>query len=196
MKSVGQNIKKIRKEKGITQEEMAKILGISRSYLANLEAGRKNVGENTINKMAEKSGMSAYYLTTGEKTTYDMNVVELDKLVEDEVHSILKEVKKKPDEKLKESLLELSNTHLSAIEVIYLLNAINYLHDATTEELKVIASILRSLLYNKDVLNRKPIFPEDAEPVKKEDVLKDIEDVTQELNKLLRNRYGLKEKSD
>lgn len=75
MKSVGYNIKKWRKESGLTQEEMAKKLGISRSYLANLEAGRKNVGEATIKSMAEKSGLSTYYLTTGKKSIDDMSYI-------------------------------------------------------------------------------------------------------------------------
>lgn len=194
--SVGENIKKIRKDMKKTQEQMANILGISRSYLANLESGRKNVGENTIRAMAEKSGLSTYYLTTGEKTTYDMSPAERNKLINVEVDSILNTLNKSYDERLKETLIEISNSHLSAIEVIYLLNAISYLNDSGTEDIKIMASILRSLVYYNNILNEKIIFPEDAEQIKEEDILKEIEDTTAVFNRLLKRRYGYEEKSD
>lgn len=179
-----------------TQEEMATLLGISRSYLANLEAGRKNVGENTIKKMSESSGLSTYYLTTGKKTSHDMTLDEIDRLVDNEVDSIVNDIKKSPDKRLKEKLIEVSNSHLSAIEVIYLLNAVSYLHDSETEDLELMAAILRSLVLNKNVLNEKIIFPEDAEQVNADDILEDIEYTTAEFNKLLKRRYGYQESSD
>lgn len=190
MNTVGENIKRIRKEKGITQEAMSKLLGISRSYLANLEAGRKNIGEATIKKMSENSGISTYYLTTGEKTTNDMTSDEIDKLVNDEVKVIRNEMGKKLDEQLNEKLNELLNSHLSAIEVFFLLNSINYLYDSNTEDLEFMSSILRILIYNNNILNERVIFPEDTEQISEEKVLQNINQTTQEFNKFLKHRYG------
>ena len=38
---IGENIKKLRKEKGITLSNLAKQSGVSKSYLSNLERGLK-----------------------------------------------------------------------------------------------------------------------------------------------------------
>ena len=40
--NIGENIKKVRKEQNATQEEFAKKLEISRSYLSDIENNRKN----------------------------------------------------------------------------------------------------------------------------------------------------------
>ncbi len=41
-KVVGANIRKRRREAELTQEELAHMAGIERSYLSNIEAGKKN----------------------------------------------------------------------------------------------------------------------------------------------------------
>ncbi|MBA7612636.1 hypothetical protein ES703_19872 [subsurface metagenome] len=41
---IGQRIKKLREERGLTQEILASKLGIVRSYLADLERGRQKPG--------------------------------------------------------------------------------------------------------------------------------------------------------
>lgn len=54
MKNIGINIKKIRKNKGMTQSEFASAAGISRSYLGDLENNRKNPSANTLRKLSDK----------------------------------------------------------------------------------------------------------------------------------------------
>jgi transcriptional regulator with XRE-family HTH domain len=39
----GQRLRKLRKERGWTQAVMAEILGLDRSYLAEIEEGKRNV---------------------------------------------------------------------------------------------------------------------------------------------------------
>lgn len=64
---LGEKIKKIRKELGLSQEEFAKRLGISRSNLRDLEIG-KNKGGNLsiIDKLSTISGKPAsFFIKTG-----------------------------------------------------------------------------------------------------------------------------------
>ena len=58
---------KIRKENGLTQAEFSKKIGISRTYLSDLENNRKSPSVETLDKMAEKLGVSTTYLINGDK---------------------------------------------------------------------------------------------------------------------------------
>jgi DNA-binding XRE family transcriptional regulator len=49
---LGQKIKKIRTEAGITQEELAAKTGVDRSYMGFIERGEKNPTLETIRKIA------------------------------------------------------------------------------------------------------------------------------------------------
>lgn len=51
--AVGEEIRRARKELGLTQLEVAGRLGASQSYVANVEAGRENL---TIGKLAQIAG--------------------------------------------------------------------------------------------------------------------------------------------
>ena len=42
-KLLGQNIKKFRQAKGLTQNEMAELVDLSREYIADIERGLKNI---------------------------------------------------------------------------------------------------------------------------------------------------------
>lgn len=44
LREVGRRLKERRRDLGYTQEELARLLGISRSNLANIEAGRQDMG--------------------------------------------------------------------------------------------------------------------------------------------------------
>ena len=41
-KLVGSNVKRIRQEKGLTQEQLAEISGFSQQYISGLEQGQRN----------------------------------------------------------------------------------------------------------------------------------------------------------
>jgi len=45
------NIKYFRSQRGLTQQELANLANINRSYLAGIEAGRRNVSLQTIEKL-------------------------------------------------------------------------------------------------------------------------------------------------
>ena len=41
-KLVGRNVRRIRQEKGLTQEQLAELSGFSQQYISGLEQGRRN----------------------------------------------------------------------------------------------------------------------------------------------------------
>ena len=49
---LGNNLKRIRTEKGITQGDIAKSLGVSRGFVSNLENGKTNPTLATITRVA------------------------------------------------------------------------------------------------------------------------------------------------
>ncbi|MCK5096372.1 MAG: helix-turn-helix transcriptional regulator [Candidatus Pacebacteria bacterium] len=55
---LGQNLKKIRTEKGITQGDIVRTLGFSRSFVSNIENGKTNPTLATISKLAKAIGVS------------------------------------------------------------------------------------------------------------------------------------------
>ena len=56
---IQQNIIKYRKLKGLTQHELASLIGLSRSGLADIESGRNKVYGDTIVRIAKVLGVSA-----------------------------------------------------------------------------------------------------------------------------------------
>jgi transcriptional regulator with XRE-family HTH domain len=52
-KKLGQNIKKIRLAKGLTQGDLCRRLKVDRSYMSHLESGKKNPTLLTIERVAK-----------------------------------------------------------------------------------------------------------------------------------------------
>jgi transcriptional regulator with XRE-family HTH domain len=57
-KKLGENLKKIRTKKDITQTELAKILGVDKSFVSNIENGKTNPTLSTITNLAQTLGVS------------------------------------------------------------------------------------------------------------------------------------------
>jgi transcriptional regulator with XRE-family HTH domain len=57
-KKLGQNLKRIRMKKGISQNAIAKTLDIDRSFITNIEGGKTNPTLATIAKLAKAIGVS------------------------------------------------------------------------------------------------------------------------------------------
>lgn len=56
--TLGKKIQKLRKQKGLTQEELAEIVKISRVYMGYIEQGRESPSLKTLMKLAKKLGVS------------------------------------------------------------------------------------------------------------------------------------------
>ena len=57
-KKLGDNLKKIRTKKNITQVQIAKTLGVDRSFVSNIENGKTNPTLSTIASLAKALGVS------------------------------------------------------------------------------------------------------------------------------------------
>nr|WP_164117430.1 helix-turn-helix transcriptional regulator [Sphingorhabdus sp. Alg239-R122] len=51
-KLVGRNVSRIRKERGLTQEQLSELSGLSQQYLSDLERGKRNPTIVTIHEIA------------------------------------------------------------------------------------------------------------------------------------------------
>ena len=55
---VGRNVKRLRQEKGLTQEQLAELSDFSQQYISGLEQGRRNPTIVTIYELATVLGVS------------------------------------------------------------------------------------------------------------------------------------------
>lgn len=97
-------VKEVRKELGLTQEEMAKKLNISRSYLGDIERGRlKGTNVKIISKLSDVTGKPMEYFLGKdvEVRQYDILDSAIDLLIEKELIDINGDIK---DETSKEIL--------------------------------------------------------------------------------------------
>ena len=62
---VGQKIKQIRNEKGLSQEKLALKAEIDRTYLAGVEQGKRNPSIKSLEKIVEALGISFQDLFEG-----------------------------------------------------------------------------------------------------------------------------------
>ena len=59
---IAQNILRRRKEKGFSQEELADLCGLHRTYIGAIERGERNLTVNTLAKISDALGCSAISL--------------------------------------------------------------------------------------------------------------------------------------
>lgn len=57
-KLVGKNLGRLRREKGLTQEDLAALSGLSQQYLSGLERGQRNPTVVTLYELALALGVS------------------------------------------------------------------------------------------------------------------------------------------
>ena len=55
---LGNNLKKIRTEKGLSQVDIARELGVSRGFVSNIESGKRNPTLSTLTRLATALGVS------------------------------------------------------------------------------------------------------------------------------------------
>ncbi len=51
--TVGENIRRIRKERGLTQKQLGELIGVSEAYIRTYESGRRNPKPSTLEKIAK-----------------------------------------------------------------------------------------------------------------------------------------------
>ncbi len=50
---IGQNLKKYREIKSVTQEELSRICGLHRNYIGSVEKGERNISLKSLEKVAQ-----------------------------------------------------------------------------------------------------------------------------------------------
>ena len=63
-KRVGLNIRRIREERGLSQEKLAGLAGIHRVYMGQVERGEKNIGVVNLEKIAKALNVSMKILVS------------------------------------------------------------------------------------------------------------------------------------
>lgn len=61
---LGDNLRRERTARGLSQEAFADVLGVHRTYMGGLERGERNVTLKTIERLAERLGVDAASLVT------------------------------------------------------------------------------------------------------------------------------------
>lgn len=107
--SIGENIKKLRTERGFTQKELAEKCNLSRSYLADLERNRYNPSLESLKIIANNLGVSVSVLL-GENKVNDTS----DELEEDfpEGVYVLRRASKELSPEAKKQMIKIMKTFL------------------------------------------------------------------------------------
>ena len=74
MNTFGNNLKKIRKEKGYTQEALAKIMGVSHVYINTYENDKRKPKIETVLRFANALGVPASDLISKDITELDLQI--------------------------------------------------------------------------------------------------------------------------
>src|SRR5699024_3928969 len=156
--NISDNIKKIRKEKGLKQTDFANLLNISQSYLSDLENSRKNISVATAKQIAKKLNVTMGYLTSGNKMYGDLT----DEEKKDQFLKLNKELAKSNttrEQKLKNNLLELIKTDLQYLDVHFLNNSYNFYElEKDNEDNLLFVSVLLQQLYSYKSSGNKEAF--------------------------------------
>jgi len=60
---VGKNLKRLRKERGLYQIDLAMVLGIKQPYYSQLESGKKEISLEQLIKIADEYSLPLDYFT-------------------------------------------------------------------------------------------------------------------------------------
>ena len=65
LEAFGRRVRELRLERGVSQEDFAKIVGLDRTYISSLERGKRNVSLRNIHRLAEALGVAMRDLLQG-----------------------------------------------------------------------------------------------------------------------------------
>jgi transcriptional regulator with XRE-family HTH domain len=63
--TIGERVRHRRTELGLTQDDLAQRAGISKSFLSDLENGKRSIGAETLLDLGQAMGVSLDFLMTG-----------------------------------------------------------------------------------------------------------------------------------
>ncbi len=68
MTTVGERIRRRRADLGLTQDELAQKAGISKSFLSDVENGKRSIGAETLLDLGRAMNLSLDFLMTGQES--------------------------------------------------------------------------------------------------------------------------------
>lgn len=164
--SIGENVRKIRELKGMTQQELADSIGISRSYLGDLEKNRRNPSTETIEKLSELLGVSVFYIMKGMKTKQDE--LFFNKIKKNDFNDLIDEIMNKKAEDVKRIVNNLENTSenrqiFDSIHTLLMLDKSLITDYEDTDYKELVELFFTSISYfNYFVLEYRTTDPEDS----------------------------------
>lgn len=98
MKNTGEIIKSLRKQRGITQEQLGKVIGVQKSAIAKYEHGDVvNLKRDSIQKIADYFGVRPSYILGMTEEPFDLSPEEIGLIVSyrsssDEIQNAVKRI--------------------------------------------------------------------------------------------------------
>jgi len=74
--NLGEKVKLLRNRRGLKQDDLGKVLNLSRSQVSNLEKGRRNLSLNQLEKLCEYFKVDMSYFIMPETTDSCFDLVE------------------------------------------------------------------------------------------------------------------------
>lgn len=81
-KNIGQRIRNQRKEKGLSQEQLAELIGISLSFMGHIERGTRIASVETLARISKALEMDMHYIVFGHSSGYSADLGLLNELRE------------------------------------------------------------------------------------------------------------------
>ena len=105
MKSLGTRLRETREAEGLTQEDVAKLLGVSRVIITNIESGTRKVSAEELDKFSKIYGRSMDELVHGKITEENVKMFartfsELSEEDQEEIVNLIKFKKMYKDKKI------------------------------------------------------------------------------------------------
>ena len=72
-KEIGQRIRKLRRDKNLTQEQVAELAGVSCSFVGHIERGEKVLSVETLARLSKVFDTDMHYLVFGCYSPYNAN---------------------------------------------------------------------------------------------------------------------------
>ncbi|MBU0765309.1 MAG: helix-turn-helix transcriptional regulator [Bacteroidetes bacterium] len=72
--NIGQNIKKLREEKGLTQQQIAELVNMHRSNYSKVESGQRELSISALNKIARYFGVTLDDLVNGNEIPQEITI--------------------------------------------------------------------------------------------------------------------------
>ncbi|MGB9860066.1 MAG: helix-turn-helix transcriptional regulator [Moorellaceae bacterium] len=91
MVKLGNNLKQLREKRGLRQEDVAKMVGVERTTVANWERGAKQPSLETLVKLSQLFGVSLDELVGVAKTTAPLPLICYRSLISDPLVKLLSE---------------------------------------------------------------------------------------------------------